>query len=217
MMSVKEEFVPFDHVIRVARFWWVVVLCALIGGAAGLVINRMQPPVYEVQAVFMASIDFNKIDFMHPGASTPVPYQLTQYDEDISLAQIEGSLRNVVPQVVAFAQQNGIQTDATGLLAQATIERKHAFWDIRYRNPDPALAQKVVNDWAQQAFSDLKAKLAAGQMPDYIIFDLVQLADFPTTPAYFQTNSFMLAGAFLGLVAGLIAVNLPLFRREKNR
>jgi uncharacterized protein involved in exopolysaccharide biosynthesis len=216
MMAAEDEFVPFDYFTRLARFWWVVVLCAVLGGAVGLVIHRLKPPVYEAQAVLTASIDFNKIDFMHPTAQTPVPYQFSQYDEDIALSVVESSLRQVVPQVVIFAQQNGIQADATGLLAQATIERKHAYWELRYRNADPVLAQKVVNYWAETGFSDLKAKRSAGQVQPYVTFDLIQLADLPKNPAYFQTNSFVLAGAILGLIAGLLAANLPFFKREKD-
>jgi len=216
-MEVKDEFVLFDQFTRLTRFWWVVVLCALIGGGAGLIIHTFKPPIYEAQAVFMASIDFNKIDFTHTAnESTPVPYQFSQYDEDISMALIEASLRQVVPQVVVFAQQNGISGDATSLLAQTTIERNHAFWKIRYRNADPALAQKVVNYWAEQGFSDLKAKRSAGQLPPYVLFDLIQLADVPAAPAYFSTNSFALAGTVIGLVAGLLAINLPFFRMKKD-
>jgi len=217
-MPVDEEFVPFDHFTRLARFWWVVVLCAVLGGVTALLIHRLKAPVYEAQAVFMASIDFNKIDFMNPAAAKPgVPYEFSQYDEDISLALIEASLRQVVPQVLVFAQQNGLPVDATALQAQTTIERKHAFWQLRYRSADPALAQKVVNFWAQQGFADLKAKKMAGQLPVYILFDLVQLADLPAAPAYYQTNSFVLSGVLLGLIAGLLAVNLPFFRMKQER
>ncbi len=217
-MTVDEEFVPLDHFTRLAKFWWVVVLCAVLGAGGGLIMHRLKPPLYEAQAVLLGSLDFNKIDFMNPTATTPkVPYEFTQYDEDVSLALIEASILQVVPQVVLFAQQNGLQVDGNGLLAQATIERKNAFWEVRFRSPDPALAQKVVNYWGQQAFADLKAKRSNAQLPVYLIFDLVRLADLPTAPAYYQTNSFVGSGLVLGLIAGLLAVNLPLFRSKKER
>jgi hypothetical protein len=216
MIAVENEFVPFDYFARLARFWWVVVLCAVLGGAIGLIIHRLKPPIYEAQAVFTASIDFNKIDFMHPQASTPVPFQFTQYDEDIALSVVNSSLIDVVPQVVTFAQQNGIQVDATGLKSQSTIEREHAYWDLRYRNADPILAQKIVNYWAETGFSDLKTKRSAGQVQPYVTFDLIQLADLPKNPAYFQTNSFVMSGALLGLITGLLAANLPFFKMPKG-
>ncbi len=217
-MEDKKEFIPFDQWPRILRFWWVIVLFALVGGVTGLIIHRLRPPIYEAQVVFIASIDFNKVEFtLTDRTATPVPYQFSQYDEDLALAEMDGTLRQVAPQVAAFAQQNGIQEDASAVLAQSTIEREHAFWRVRYRNADPALAQKVVNYWAEQGFSLLKTKSAAGQIAPYITFDLVQLADLPTSPAYYQTNSFVLAGTVIGLVAGLLAINLPFFRMKKDR
>jgi uncharacterized protein involved in exopolysaccharide biosynthesis len=215
-MANNEEFVPFNQFTRLTRFWWVVVLLAIIGGVAGLIIHQLRPPVYEAQAVFMASIDFNKIDLSKVNQESATPYSFSQYDEDISLAMVEASLREVAPQVAAFAQQNGIPGDTSSLLAQTTIEREHAYWMIRYRNPDPALAQKVVNYWAQTGFSDMKAKSASGQIPGYIIFDLIQLADVPQSPAYYGTNSFVLAGGVIGLIAGLLLINLPFFKLPKD-
>ncbi len=216
-MANNEEFVPFTQFTRLTRFWWVVVLFMVMGGAVGLIIHQFKPPVYEARAVFMASIDFNKIDFTKVDQNSPSPYQFSQYDEDISLAMVDASLREVTPQVAAFAQQNGIQGDASSLLAQATIERQHAYWEIRYRNADPALAQKVVNYWAQAGFSDMKAKSSAGQIPAYIIFNLVQLADVPQSPSYFGTSSLVLAGGVIGLVAGLLVINLPFFKLPEDQ
>ncbi len=215
MTLEHDEFVPIDFFSSLLRWWWIAVLCVVIGGGVGLLAHRLKPPVYEAQAVFTASIDVNKIDIPVPPAGTPA-YQFTQYDEDIALSVVQAALIQVVPQVVTFAQQNGFPVDSAGLQANATIERKNALWEIRYRSPDPVLAQKVVNYWAQQGFSDLKARLAAGQVQPYVTFDLIQLADIPAGPAYFQTNSFVFSGGFLGLIAGLLLVNLPFFRTMKG-
>ena len=215
MTLEHDEFVPYDFFSSLVRWWWIAVLCAVIGGGAGLLVHRLKPPIYEAQAVFNATIDVNKIDFNH--LPTPAPYQFTQYDEDIALSVVQTALIHVMPQVMAFAQQNGIQVDGPGLQADTTIERENSLWEIRYRNPDPVLAQKVVNYWAQQGFSDLKARRDAGQIQPYVTFDLVQLADVPRNPAYFQTNSFVLSGGLLGLIAGLLVVNLPFLRAKKDR
>ena len=216
-MTSNAEFVPLDYFDRFFRFWWVLVACAVIGGAIGFFIHLSRPPIYEVQAVFMASIDFNKIDFMHPPAPTPAPYNLTQYDEDITLVLVESSLRQVVPQVVAFAQQNGWPFDASSLLNQSTIEREHAYWYLRFRNRDPVLAQKLVNYWAQAGFADLQTKQKDGKLPPYFFYDLVQLAELPKTPTYFQTNAFVFAGTIIGLMAGILLVNLPFWKLLRGR
>jgi hypothetical protein len=217
MANSQEEFEPFEHVSRIIKFWWVLVICGVLGGVSGFIVHRFKAPLFEAQAVFMASIDFNKIDFMKPLSKTPAPYQFTQYDEDISLVVVETSLREVEPQVVVFAQQNGYPIDVTSLNNQSTIERKHGYWEVRLRSPDPVMAQKLVNYWAQAGFADLKAKQKANLLPSYIFFDLVQLAELPKKPRYFMTNTFVLAGIVIGLVMGIIFVNTPFFNPRKNR
>lgn len=216
MATSSEEFEPFEHFSRVITLWWVLVLCAVLGGATGYIIHLFKAPVYEAQAVFMASIDFNKVDFMHPPAPTPPPYQLTQYDEDISLVVVESSLRQVEPQVAAFAQQNGWPIDVAILQGISTIEREHGNWYLRFRDSDPAVAQKVVNYWAQTGLMDLQEKQKANKLPAYIFFDLVQRAELPKSPTYFQTNSLVLAGIVIGLIAGLLLVNMPFIKIRKD-
>jgi uncharacterized protein involved in exopolysaccharide biosynthesis len=213
----SKELIPLEQFTRIVRYWWLVVLVAVLGGMVGFIISRIKPPVFEAKAVFMASIDFNKIDFYHLPDGTPAPYKLTQYDEDISLVVVEASLRGVIPQVVAFAQQNGLKLDANQLEAQSTIERKNAYWEVRFRNSNPILTQKIVNYWAEQGFVDLKAKQQAGKLPVYIFFDLIQLAELPDQPIYFQTNILVLAGCLIGLVVGIMVLNFPLIPIGRKR
>lgn len=213
-MLSNDEFIPLDHFYRIVRFWWVVVLLTVIGGGIGYIVHLSKSPLYEAKATFMASIDYNKIDFEQ---FTPSPYELTQYDEDISLAMVDVSLRRVLPQVVMFAQQNGLEVDISGLLNRSIIERLHAFWTVRVRDPNPERAQKIVNYWAELAYADLRAQEKAGQLPVYIFFDLIQLAELPKTPTYLQTNQLVFAGAVIGLIAGIILLNLPFLKTGKDR
>jgi len=215
MATFTKEFEPLEHISRILTLWWVIVLCAVLGGAAGLIIHQFKPPLYEAQAVFMASIDFTKIDFSRSLLPSN-PYQFSQYDEDISLALVEASLRHVEPQVVTFAQNNNLAMDVGAIEDMSTIERKHAFWYLRFRSSDPAIAQKVVNYWAQTGLADLKTKKAANLLPVYIFFDLNQLADLPSRPTYFQTNSFVLAGIVIGLIFGLFLVNIPIGKIRRD-
>jgi len=212
-MNATQEFIPAVYLNPILRWWWLVVVFAIIGGVAGLVAHRFQPPQFEAQAIFMASIDFNKIDFLHPPAPTPAPYQLTQYDEDADLAIVEASLRAVIPQVVTFANQKGLALDVDSLMEHAIIERHHAFWYLRFRENDPALVQAVTNYWADAGYANLLDWQKNGKVPVYVFFDLVQKADLPQTPSFFHTNTFVLAGAVIGLVAGILLINLPFFKK----
>ena len=212
-MSETNEFVPVIQLNRILRWWWLVFVFAVIGGIVGLVVNRFKPPQYEAQAVFLASIDFNKIDFLHPPEPTPAPYHLTESDEDLSLQIVEVSLRAVIPQVVTFANQKGLTLDNESLKQHAVIERSHAFWYLRFRENDPAVVQAVTNYWADAGYANLLDWQKNEKVPVYVIFDLVQKADLPKTPTFFQTNTFVLAGALIGLVAGFILINLPFFMK----
>lgn len=213
-MRSTDEFVPLDHFYRILQLWWGIVLLTVIGAGIGYLLHLSKPSLYEAKATFMASIDYNKIDFEQ---FTPSPYELTQYDEDISLAMVDVSLRRVLPQVVTFAQQNGLDVDIEGLLDHTVIERQHAFWIVRVRDPNPERAQKITNYWANLAYADLRAQEKAGQLPVYIFFDLIQLAELPKTPTYLQINQFVFAGAVIGLIAGVILVNLPFLKIGKDR
>lgn len=212
--SSPVDFDAYDPISPTMALWWVLVICSVIGGIAGYIVNRFKPPVYEARAVFMASIDFNKIDFSYTESSDP-PHQFDEGDENGSLEIIRVSLTDLEPQVVMYAQQKGLLIDAALLKGQSTIEKKHAFWDVSFRYSDPAVAQDIVNYWAKQTLADLQARQKMNQLSPYIFFDLIQLADLPKNPTYFQTNWFVLAGGGIGLVIGIFLVNLPL-NRSRN-
>jgi hypothetical protein len=215
-MNLTNEFVPVVYLNRVLRWWWLVFVLAIIGGVVGLVVHRFKPPQYEAQAIFQASIDFTKVDFMHPPEPTPAPYHLTEYDEDLNLAIVQGSLLAVIPQVVAFANQNGLALDNASLMDQAIIERSHSFWYLRFRDNDPALAQSVTNFWADAGYANLLDWQKNGKVPVFVFFDLIQKADLPKNPTFFHTNTFVLAGSVIGLLVGMLLVNLPLFKKGQE-
>ena len=207
-MRIDSEFIPMENFKRILKFWWLVLLLSIVGGIVGFIIHRQKPPLYEAKAVFMESIDFNKL--------TP-PYTLTQYDEDISLITIEVAVQQTKQKVFFYVMDNHILGDPTILNAQAVIERKNAFWELRVRYTDPAVAQNITNYWAQAAYQLLQDWQKSGQMPAYIYFDLVQLATLPDHPIYFETNKMILAGSLIGLIIGVLVVNLPFLNvKEKD-
>jgi hypothetical protein len=206
-MRTDSEFVPIENFKRILKFWWLVLLLSIAGGITGFIIHRQKPPVYEATAVFMASIDFNKIS---------TPYTLTQYDEDISLVTVEVVLKQALPSVEAFIKETNLSVATNVLLSQYVIERQNAYWELRFRYSDPVVAQKIVNFWAQLAMVRLQDWQKSGQMPPYIYFTLVQLATLPDHPVYFTTNSMVLSGSLIGLIAGVLVVNLPFLSVKKK-
>jgi hypothetical protein len=200
-----------DGLQRLFRYGWLILALAILGGAAGFLSNRLRPPVYEARAVFLASIDFNKIDFLNPPKPTPAPFVMNQGEEDIALGAIGEGLRAVEPQVVKFARTNGLSLASPNPLQAFSIVRRHAYWDVRYRSADPAVAQKLVNEWARLGLAELQARQKGGVIQPYLYFELIQLADSPDSPTYFQTNGFVLAGMLIGLALGYLWVVIPAF------
>ena len=206
-MLTESEFIPLENFKRILKFWWLVLLLSIAGGIIGFIIHRQKPPLYEAKAVFMASIDFNKISS---------PKILTQYEEDISLVIVEVALIQALPTVSTYVLDNNLMTDPNLLHDQSFIERKNAYWELRFQYSDPVVAQNITNYWAQQAFFLLQDWQKSGQMPSYLYFDLVQLATLPDHPVYFETNKMVLAGSLVGLAAGFLVVNLPFLNRKKK-
>lgn len=198
-----------DELILVERFqrllarWWLLVIAALAGALIGYLFNMLRPPVYEATARFYVSIDSSKTAHL---LDQPLMYQ---YDEDMALAATEHILRDaLVREIVSEAAlKEGIQVAPADLLVDGHIERKHAFWELSYRNPDPGVAQKVVNLWAETGYKSMLAWKENGMLVDYIVFNEFTPADLPEEPVLFDRNSLMLAGAVLGLIAGVVLAN----------
>jgi hypothetical protein len=191
-----EELIPILHFYRIVRLWWVVVLAALLGGAAGYGVFRLRPPLYEATAVFYVTIDFDKV------AGGP----LSQYDEDLALSVMQKgllyspSLHERIVKSPAFRP--------TGLtyktwIESITLERQHAFWKARVRHTDPEIARILVNQWAEFGYQDLMSMREEGSIPDYIVIEPPVLADKPYETTNYGMNQMVLAGSLVGFIIAL--------------
>lgn len=133
-------FSPSDLINQALRFWWFLVALTFLGGIAGLLIHQVRPPVYEAVGHFSASIDYV--------ATGP----LTQYDEDVALNAVGNLLisRPVLNQVITRAETEGIHIDRAGLAQMAVVERKLTVWDLRVRNTDANLAERIASIWVEE-------------------------------------------------------------------
>jgi hypothetical protein len=197
----NSEFVPLDHVGRLMTWWWLIATAMVVGGAIGYAIHSQRTPVYEATATFFVTLDSTKI-------SRELPIDRYQYDEDIALAATEGALRanEVLQAVVAASTAQGIAIDTLTLSQKSAIERRHAFWELRFRHPDPHSAQTVVNLWAERGYETMIAWHTAGNVANYVIFNPPILAELPQQPVSQNRNHLMLAGGMIGLVVGIFTV-----------
>jgi uncharacterized protein involved in exopolysaccharide biosynthesis len=139
-----KEFSAFEATCRVLQKWWLVVLFVVVGGIAGWLFHKVQPPVYEAKAVFGVSVDVTQ-------------RCLTQSETDRAL-NIVGALLNssiVKETVVARAQSLGYPVTLAGFRQSTSLERRQSVLEIRVRGREPATATALANLWAEVAYERL--------------------------------------------------------------
>ncbi len=77
-------------------------------------------------------------------------------------------------------------------------------------------AQQMVNEWAEMGYIDMQAKQANGDYPNYVSVQLTEHANYPLMPTNFRQRELSLAGGVIGLVIGVLALNLPFFSLKKD-
>lgn len=206
------EISPLDEFSRLFRYWWLIAICMLLGGLAAYGFHLTNPPLFEAKATIVATIDLGTFPFKG------VRVDLIQYNEDMALGNIEGVLRSasVTQSLFDAAQAEGISLDAATLDRDSTIERKLDIWEVRFRNPDPVIAQSVANLWMDIGYADMLIWQADGRIPPYVILESPTPAYLPDTPIAYQLNNLLLAGCMTGLILGLMVIGL-ISRRKSGR
>jgi uncharacterized protein involved in exopolysaccharide biosynthesis len=204
------EFSPYEYFARVMSYWWVVLLATIFGGAFGFIFFEIHPSVYEATATYFVTLDLNRF------STLGVREDLIQYNEDMALNTTEGALLSteVLNEVVAQSQSLGQSLTVRELLNNYTIERKHDIWELRFRSQDPAVAQSIVNAWAQSGYQAMLSWQATGKAPDYVVFQPPTQALLPQQPVLYGRNNLVLAGALIGFIAGIV-ISILLSRLTK--
>jgi uncharacterized protein involved in exopolysaccharide biosynthesis len=194
------ELVPLDHFYLFIRYWWLVVIATLIGGVIGFVFSNLRTPQYEAAAIFYLNIDLNKVK------EPPLPL----HDEDLALSMIQGALLHpqVIDDLVQELKKSDPQLDSGKLLANYVLERKNDIWELRYRDPDPLVAQRIVNLWAGKGYEKYLAQKKDGTIPSYVISNEPLLSGTPTKPSTYPPTQIILAGSMLGFLIGILILEL---------
>lgn len=157
-----DEFSPYLVFKNSLQKWWVIVLLMILGGIGGWSIHFFNHPLYEAKASFSVMVDLKK--------SGPID-TLTQ-DKSINVVYDTFFSDQVVEPVLAAAQKEGINIDRQTFISESYAERKSETWELRIRNPDPKVAQTLVNLWADQAYSQLKTYSLHAQQADALTLQL---------------------------------------------
>lgn len=194
------EFSPHEYFSRVMNYWWIVLLATFLGGVLGFVFFHIHSPLYEATATYFVTLDLTRFP-LHD-----VREDLIQYNEDMAINTTEGALvsTEVLNSVIGQVNDLGQSLTVKDLLDDSTIERKHDIWELRYRNQDPSVAQSIVNTWAEAGFQAMLSWQASGLAPEYVIFQPPSPAILPERPVVYGRNNLVLAGALIGLIAGIV-------------
>jgi hypothetical protein len=161
-----DDFSPIETIERALKGWWLVALLVICGGGAGWLAHQVRPPLYEAKVVFSAAVDFKQAG------------SIDTLEQDKSIYVVGDIIKSspVLDLVTADAQAAGITVDRASLLGMASLERKSEIQELRIRSTNPALAQTLVNIWADRAYAVLKTYLLHAQQADALHQQLMVLA-----------------------------------------
>lgn len=196
----SNELSPFEYYNRIVKYWWIVFLATLLGGALGFVFFHLHPPVYEATATYIVSLDLTKFPIQG------VKEDVILYNEDMAVNTTQDVLLSdkVLKDLFTQLKSSGVSLTANELTQNYTIERKQEIWELRYRSLIPSDAQTVVNIWAQIGYQTMLSWQTTGKAPAYVIFQPPSPATLPTQPVLYGRSNLMLAGALIGLIIGII-------------
>ncbi len=195
------------------RWWWVLVVGALVAGTTALLVSRSMTPIYVAYA---------KI-FVQSGRA----YQPSVNDIQVSqqLARAYGDLITTRPVMEAVIERLALPYTPQALSAKLTVQVPSSFMEVGIADPDPELAATIANITAEVFIDRLReqqllelARLQSSladygitQDPQIIaaqasmsgILSVVESAVAPLRPSSPNTRLNVLLGILVGLaVAG---------------
>ena len=204
---MEDSFDPIETFKKLMNNWWKITMVAIFGGLLGLIISFFQPPTYQAEAIIHASIDFTEINYENLVGEWGQPVVFTQFEEDLALQVVERVLIGERNDAIDFARTLDPNIDGREFRDNHQIRRYLGMWYLRYRHPDPVIAQSIVNFWAENGMDALFEAQASGRAEDFVIIDLVSMASLPQAPLYHNRNAQVLAGTLMGLFMGILGVD----------
>jgi hypothetical protein len=136
-----DDVIPSDLLKRLIRWWWLMLLCMIAGGAAGILVVKLQKPVYESQASITTSIDF-----AYAG-------RINEAQQDSLISAIgdiidSSSVMSVVKQK---AEEAGISLSDQQIKDRFTKSRQGYRWELTVRANDAQIAQSLTQIWVESA------------------------------------------------------------------
>lgn len=198
MQSYEEPPVIFvrDLLHTVWRRAWVVLLSAILVGAAATGVSLFQQPRYEASTMLLVSQERENVDSYNLQGDVMGLQQLTQ-----TMATAVGT----PPVAREVIQQTELEISSQELIEdRLEVEQvtNTQFIDITYQDSDPETARRVAN-----AFGEVFSEQAAELSPDNggVTITLWSQAELPNTPISPQPVLYGALGLAVGVMLGLVA------------
>jgi len=215
---MNKGFVPYQTITHLLQNWWKILVISILVGLLGLTLSFFQKPKYEAEAIFYATIDYRDINFEGLiNNETGEPLGFSQYDADLALSVVQTILYKVKNDAFEYAQTLDPTLDEQTFNDNMMIERLHAEWFLKYRHEDPAVAQSIVNYWAQRGMEELKKAQQEELIEPYVMVDLAALAYLPQDPVYQNREWIVLASMLIGFAGGILFVDVRYRYLLENR
>lgn len=171
-----------------ARWFWLAALCVIVAMAGTFAATEMQTPVYRATTVLFVG---------QQSANVPLvdPQVVTTYQQLISQPVVLSA---------AASQVGGISSADLALNVQTTVENNTSLIDVSVDDADPHRAAALSNAVAGAFISKLSGQALTASYPVVIM----QPALPPSTPDHPKPVLNTLIGGALGLVVGIILIQL---------
>lgn len=206
--SDQSTFVFLDLLSNIRKNWWKIGLLAVLFGMFAIAYSTINRPKYEVEAIFFARVDESEFDFTNLVDLVGSPITFTQYDLDLALNVVEKLILQVRNRAFDHAKTLDPSLDYEKFKHNTFIERIQGEWFLRYRHEDPAIAQAIVNHWADLVMAQFAQDQKSAVIEPFVRLELTSTADLPDRPIYQNRVSLILAGVTMGLAAGILLVDI---------
>jgi len=203
----RDDFNLIETINHLMHNWWKITLFGVVFGLLGLLFSFSTPPKYEAEAIFSATIDYSQINFENLKTENDEALWFTQYDYDLALSVIQRALMRTRKTAIQYGQTLDPTLNSPTFVKNAFIERQHDRWYLRYRHEDPAIAQSIVNHWAELGEAKLIEDRAANKVEPFVLADLIAPAYLPDRPIYQNRANLVLSGTLIGLCIGILLVD----------
>lgn len=135
------------------QYWWVILLCAVIGAVGGYIWSRLNPPLYEASAILEVGVDY--------GRTEPMDAVVQQHalDRVRSLLLSDETLEGALILLEGGTEAPISAEDLDDLRSKIRLTERGSSWGLYVIDTIPAKSSELANAWAESAQAQLESAI----------------------------------------------------------